>query len=77
MSFNREIADCFGATGMEYFNTFGGNPVSAAVANAVLDIIENEKLMENASRVGNFLLQEFRKLKKKHQLIGRYATNYL
>lgn len=56
---------------MEYFNTFGGNPVSAAVANAVLDVIENEKLMENASTVGNFLLQEFRKLQKKHQLIGK------
>lgn len=68
----REIADSFGATGMEYFNTFGGNPVSAAVANAVLDVIENEKLMENASTVGNFLLQEFRKLQKKHQLIGMY-----
>ncbi|XP_050689409.1 5-phosphohydroxy-L-lysine phospho-lyase-like [Eriocheir sinensis] len=66
----REIADSFGSTGMEYFNTFGGNPVSAAVANAVLDVIEDEKLLENASTVGNFLLQEFRKLQKKYQLIG-------
>uniref|UniRef100_A0A0N7ZCN1 Uncharacterized protein n=2 Tax=Scylla olivacea TaxID=85551 RepID=A0A0N7ZCN1_SCYOL len=66
----REIAESFGATGMEYFNTFGGNPVSAAVANAVLDVIENEKLRENATKIGNFLMQEFRQLQKKHELIG-------
>lgn len=61
---------------MEYFNTFGGNPVSAAIANAVLDVIENEKLMENASKIGNFLLQEFRQLQKKHELIGKHLLNY-
>lgn len=66
----REIAESFGATGMEYFNTFGGNPVSAAVANAVLDVIENEKLRENATKIGNFLMEEFRQLQKKHELIG-------
>lgn len=66
----REIADSFGATGMEYFNTFGGNPVSAAVANAVLDVIENEKLMEHATKIGSYLMQEFKKLKEKHEIIG-------
>ncbi|KAK7023406.1 hypothetical protein SK128_005069 [Halocaridina rubra] len=66
----REIAESFGATGMEYFNTFGGNPVSAAIANAVMDVIENEKLMENATNVGNYLKEEFNKLKNKHVIIG-------
>ncbi|XP_045137486.1 5-phosphohydroxy-L-lysine phospho-lyase-like isoform X1 [Portunus trituberculatus] len=66
----REIAESFGATGMEYFNTFGGNPVSAAVANAVLDVIENEKLRDNATKIGNFLMQEFRQLQKRYELIG-------
>ncbi len=41
--------------GMEYFNTFGGNPVSCAVGLAVLDVIEEEKLRENALMVGAYL----------------------
>ena len=40
---------------MEFFNTFGGNPVSCAIANKVLEIVRNEKLQENAFKVGNFL----------------------
>jgi 4-aminobutyrate aminotransferase-like enzyme len=39
----------------KYFNTFGGNPVSCAVALAVLDVLEEEQLMENAKRVGEQL----------------------
>ena len=35
-----------------YFNTFGGNPVSCAAANAVLDVLERERLQENARVVG-------------------------
>jgi 4-aminobutyrate aminotransferase-like enzyme len=38
-----------------YFNTFGGNPVSCAAALAVLDILRDEKLMENAATVGAYL----------------------
>jgi 4-aminobutyrate aminotransferase-like enzyme len=41
-----------------YFNTFGGSPVAAAAAAAVLDVIERENLMENAAQVGTFLRQE-------------------
>ncbi len=65
----REIADAF-ANGMEYFNTFGGNPVSCAVGLAVLDVIEEEGLQENARRVGEAMLDGLRALQKDYELIG-------
>ncbi|XP_046963231.1 alanine--glyoxylate aminotransferase 2-like [Vanessa cardui] len=65
-----EIAKSFADTGVEYFNTYGGNPVSCAIANAVLDVIEEERLMERAARVGNHLLTRCESLKHKHRLIG-------
>jgi 4-aminobutyrate aminotransferase-like enzyme len=55
---------------MEYFNTFGGNPVSCAVGLAVLDVIENEKLQENALKVGAYLLSGLNKLKSKYSIFG-------
>ncbi|MEZ4414665.1 MAG: aminotransferase class III-fold pyridoxal phosphate-dependent enzyme [Gemmatimonadota bacterium] len=51
----RSVADAF-ANGMEYFNTFGGNPVSCAVGLAVLDVLEEERLREHALGVGERLL---------------------
>ncbi len=64
-----EIAASF-ANGMEYFNTFGGNPVSCAIGTAVLDVIEQENLQENARVVGNHLLDGLRKLQTRFPLIG-------
>jgi 4-aminobutyrate aminotransferase-like enzyme len=64
-----EIAASF-ANGMEYFNTFGGNPVSCAVGLAVLDVIKHERLQENALRTGERLLAGLRRLMDKHPLIG-------
>jgi 4-aminobutyrate aminotransferase-like enzyme len=64
-----EIAASF-ATGMEYFNTFGGNPVSTAIGLAVLDVIEEERLQENALKVGARLMDGLRELMDKHPLIG-------
>ncbi len=64
-----EIAAAF-HNGMEYFNTFGGNPVSCAIAMAVLDVIEKEHLQENAHKVGQRLLQGFEQLKQSFPLIG-------
>jgi 4-aminobutyrate aminotransferase-like enzyme len=64
-----EIAASF-YNGMEYFNTFGGNPVSCAVGLAVLDVIRDEKLQENALNVGSYLLEGLRNLQNKHALIG-------
>lgn len=53
-----------------YFNTFGGNPVSCAAAMAVLDIIEDEKLIDNATRVGAHARAGFEQLADKHSIIG-------
>jgi 4-aminobutyrate aminotransferase-like enzyme/Ser/Thr protein kinase RdoA (MazF antagonist) len=64
-----EIAASF-ANGMEYFNTFGGNPVSCAIGLAVLDVIEREKLQANALDVGNYLMARLRELMPRHVLIG-------
>jgi 4-aminobutyrate aminotransferase-like enzyme len=56
--------------GMEFFSTFGGNPVAAAVGLAVLDVVEDEGLQENARRVGAHLVQGLRELQGRHPLIG-------
>ncbi|MCB0144827.1 MAG: aminotransferase class III-fold pyridoxal phosphate-dependent enzyme, partial [Caldilineaceae bacterium] len=64
-----QIADAF-ANGMEYFNTFGGNPVSCAIGLAVLDVIEQEELQQNALAVGNYLLAQLEPLKQKYALVG-------
>ncbi len=65
----REIASSF-QNGMEYFNTFGGNPVSCAIGLAVLDVIQDEQLQANALNVGTQLLAGLRSLMGKHMLIG-------
>jgi len=65
-----EIAQSFRATGIEYFNTYGGNPVSCAVGLAVLDVIEEEKLMEHATKVGAKLKKAAMELAKKHPIVG-------
>ena len=59
----------FGAKVM-YFNTFGGNPVSCAAANAMLDVLENEKLQENATSVGAYVVAGLERLAQKHTIIG-------
>ncbi|MGD8947521.1 MAG: aminotransferase class III-fold pyridoxal phosphate-dependent enzyme, partial [Desulfobacterales bacterium] len=64
-----DIADAF-ANGMEYFNTFGGNPVSCAIGTAVMEVIEDEGLQENAQKAGNRLLEGLRGLMVKYDLIG-------
>ncbi|RVE60629.1 hypothetical protein OJAV_G00182850 [Oryzias javanicus] len=66
----REVAEAFMSSGMEYFNTFGGNPVSCAIGLAVLDVIEKENLQDKALRVGQYLCDLLEKLKDKHPLIG-------
>jgi 4-aminobutyrate aminotransferase-like enzyme len=53
-----------------YFNTFAGNPVSAAIGNAVLDVLKDERLLENAQRVGSYTLERLAELKERHRIIG-------
>lgn len=65
----RAIAEAFD-NGMEYFNTFGGNPVSCAVGLAVLDVIEDEELMENARSVGERFQAGLRELSRTCPIIG-------
>lgn len=64
-----EVAEKF-ANGMEYFNTFGGNPVSCAIGAAVLRVVKSEKLQENALKIGEFLKAELRNLAKEFSIIG-------
>ncbi|MCW3474326.1 aspartate aminotransferase family protein [Limobrevibacterium gyesilva] len=53
-----------------YFNTFGGNTVSTAVAKTVLDVIADERLAENAAVQGAYLRQGLKRLAQRHALLG-------
>ena len=64
-----EIAQSF-MTGMEYFNTFGGNPVSTAIGQAVLDVIVDQDLQANAQRMGKRITDGFNELAKSIETIG-------
>ena len=64
-----EIAAAFSERS-DYFNTFGGNPVSAAAALAVLDVIDEEQLLENARAVGEYLGAGIASLAEDHEIIG-------
>ena len=63
------VANSF-ANGMEFFNTFGGNPVSCAIGTAVLQTVKKEKLQENALEVGTFLKEQLLNLAKDFPIIG-------
>ena len=56
--------------GPEFFSSFGGNPVSCAIGNAVLQIIEEENLQENAKQVGNYFVKQLIELQKNHPCIA-------
>jgi alanine-glyoxylate transaminase/(R)-3-amino-2-methylpropionate-pyruvate transaminase len=53
-----------------HFNTFGGNPVVCAIGKAVLEVIDKEKLQENALKMGGIILAGLQKLKTKYKIIG-------
>jgi 4-aminobutyrate aminotransferase-like enzyme len=63
------IAGSF-ANGMEFFSTFGGNPVASAAGLAVLDVMAEERLQERARRVGDHFIAGLRRLAERHALIG-------
>ncbi|MBE2277832.1 MAG: aminotransferase class III-fold pyridoxal phosphate-dependent enzyme [Rhodobacteraceae bacterium] len=64
-----ELAAEFGAAA-RYFNTFGGNAVAAATADAVLSVIEDEGLMENARQTGALFANRLRELARRHDALG-------
>ncbi|NLR77923.1 aminotransferase class III-fold pyridoxal phosphate-dependent enzyme [Chitinophaga eiseniae] len=56
--------------GMEYFNTFGGNPVSMATGRAVLKAIQEEEMQQHALDTGAYFLKGLKQLMQKHPIIG-------
>jgi len=62
--FTDEISASF-ENGLEFFSSFGGNPVSCEIGLAVLDAIEDGALQENARKVGEFIMAELIKLQKR------------
>lgn len=65
----QEVADAF-KNGMEYFNTFGGNPVSCAIGLEVLRVIKEEGLQQNAKVVGDYLKNGLKSLMNDFEIIG-------
>lgn len=69
MAIASSIIEEFGRD-VPYFNTFGGNPVSIAAAHAVLHVIQDDGLMDNASTVGASLANGIRELAHEYPVIG-------
>ncbi len=65
----RAIADSF-TNGMEFFSTFGGNPVACAAGIAVLDVVAEEGLQANAREVGGRMLADLAALMDRFPLVG-------
>ncbi|MCX7226894.1 MAG: aspartate aminotransferase family protein [Burkholderiales bacterium] len=65
----QELLDAFGRE-TRYFNTFGGNTVSAAVGMAVLDVLEREQLLANSVAQGNYFRRSLQALAARHSWIG-------
>jgi len=66
---SEKISDSFGE-GVEFFSSFGGNPVSCEIASSVLDIIDEEKLQFNSKEVGDYYKKALNQLKQDSQFIG-------
>ncbi|RED23432.1 hydroxylysine kinase /5-phosphonooxy-L-lysine phospho-lyase [Flavobacterium cutihirudinis] len=64
-----EIAEAFN-NGLEYFNTFGGNPVSMTTGLAVLDVIQEEEMQQHALETGNHLMNGLKGLMAKYPIIS-------
>jgi len=64
----REIVERF-AFARRVFSTFGGNPVAARAALAVLDVIEDERIVPHAGRIGELLRTRLEDLRERHEAI--------
>jgi 4-aminobutyrate aminotransferase len=56
--------------GGSHASTFGGNPLSCVAASAVIDVIKEEKLLENATKQGNYILKRLDELKGQSEIVG-------
>lgn len=63
-------SDIMNWEGGSHASTFGGNPVSCAAAIEVISIIKEEKLMENATKQGEYIMKRFREMMDKYEIIG-------
>jgi 4-aminobutyrate aminotransferase-like enzyme len=63
------IAESFGK-GVEFFSSFGGNPVSCVIGSSVLEVIEEEQLQENAKDVGDYYISMLKELQQDYPCIG-------
>ena len=63
-----EVAESF-EQGVEFFSSFGGNPVSCSIGKAVLEVLEQEELMKRAFDVGNYYLKQLMELKNQYNYI--------
>ena len=66
---NPDVIADFG-NDIRYFNTFGGNTVAVAAAQATYDVIHDESLLENSRKIGAYLVQQINNLAKRYELIG-------
>lgn len=66
----RALAESFASSGIEYFNTFGGNSVACRIAEAVIDVIEEERLQDNALKVGAYLSERLQSLVDRYEWVG-------
>lgn len=65
----KQVADCLGDK-VDYFNTYGGNPVACAAVLGVLEVLKKENLLEHSQRMGELCAKELQKLQKKHEAVG-------
>jgi 4-aminobutyrate aminotransferase len=56
--------------GGSHASTFGGNPLSCVAAIAVIDAIKEERLLENATKQGTYILKRLEELKEKSEIVG-------
>jgi 4-aminobutyrate aminotransferase len=61
-----EITDVMGAHAF----TLAGNPVSCAAALATIEVIQKEKLVENAEKIGSYMIKRLEEIKDKHNIVG-------
>jgi 4-aminobutyrate aminotransferase-like enzyme len=62
------------AASVRYFNTFGGNPVSCAAAAAVLDVLEEERILERVQDVGRYLAERLCEVAADHEALGEVRS---